>query len=214
MNLEIILSQFISLLIVTATIALGFIVAAVIMKYFGRYILYKSNVKTQYILYVQIGYLFGFALLFVVVQFVLWKALPQVDASSREIKAVIFRGTPEETINRYYAALNQGINGDDFWDAYDLWSTSQQTKYHYDQFRLALKGTQCIHIGKITLLAQTADRAVIVAEITAIVEEDGMLKTRTEQVDHDLKIEEGWWRVESIHPERIAESTLTRKNNM
>lgn len=198
MALSMIISYLISLSLLTSLVILAALAAALLMRYFGRYILHKTNVNTRHIMPVQIGCLFLFAIFFTAGPIMVWKTWPQINTTVKKSGAMILRGTPEGMIAHYYSALNQGIVGDDFWDVYDLWSTKQQAQFSYDELRLALQGTQRIRVGDLKLISKTQDSAEIVAVVTAIVEADGMIKERTEKVDYNLTIEQGWWRVASF----------------
>lgn len=202
MTFDIITTALLPFFIIAIIIMAAFIVAAGIMKYGGRDLLYKINVKTQYIMPVQVGSLLALTLFFSIVTFGMMETWSQVKENLRGIVVFALRGTPEGTVSHYYTALNQGVADENFWHAYDLWSTHQQAQFNYDQFKATLKGIRCIQVRDLQLVSQTADSAQIFAQVR-LIEADTMIKERIEQITYSLTIERGWWRVESIQTRKL-----------
>ncbi len=173
----------------------GVIIALIALKFAGRDYLYKVNCLSQYILLSQIGFLLAIIVLFTSAPTMLNLAVPVIRDT---VIIPILRGQPEATLTSYYTAINNGISRGYLWNAYNLWSSSQKAEHHYDQFRGMLKDTQYIQVREVKLISRTTDSAEIVAEVTAVVDENGVRKYLVEKIDHNLSIEEGWWRVTSF----------------
>jgi len=148
----------------------------------------------------QILYL---VLVFIFVAGVLSLTQPLYAAPAQKLLDTVFRVTPEHTVERYYASLNDGISGNDFWDAYDLLSKRHQKHQTYDDLRVAYSKTRCIELIVFKTEYETNRRARVIALVSLTFEAHGMRIKRAKLIDHNLKKEKNEWYIDSFKTKRL-----------